>query len=144
MFLSQDPCKPFFYIKVHLYYTCLYLPWSDSIHNSIYVYLLYTIWCSYFKEISMEIRMRKLWNPIFESCVTKTEFPFQKNMNATPKIFLPHFPWFLSYPSNSPYIYLPTRYSLDTIYKVKYRVSQSKMWKVTLLWRGYRSGLLLI
>ena len=29
MFLIQDTCKPFFYIQVHLYYTCLYLPWSN-------------------------------------------------------------------------------------------------------------------
>ena len=32
MFSSQAPCKPFFCIKVHLYYTCLYLPWSDYLN----------------------------------------------------------------------------------------------------------------
>ena len=31
MFLNQDPCKPFFYIKVHLYYTCFYLPWASTV-----------------------------------------------------------------------------------------------------------------
>ena len=75
----------------------------------------------------------KILERIFGVLCNQRWIPSSKNMNATSKIFLPHFSWFLSYPSNSPYIYLPTRSSLDTIYKVKYRVSQSKVWNSILL-----------